>query len=282
MHPLGNNRQKKKGQHFIPKFYLKQFSTEINGEQYIWCYNKKSGDVFHSNINNVCKENWFYDRYNIYEDALSILDSDHSSIYRFIEKKPMYALKESEKRKIMEFIYVTHARTRRAREVTMDINKEVQFDKDFRRKFQYVFPGHNIEEELELLKQSFQISNIFGTKIPSYSYNPNSEEKMERLMKFDYYILKRNTGKMFYTNDHPISQFDISDKEGVKVAMPLAPDLFLIMSNSKDWLQSHPSQRIQASERFVNEANEATIQVAKDFIFSKVNDFEFVRQFLNN
>ncbi len=223
MHPIGNSRQKRKGQHYIPRFYLKQFSIERNGEHYVWCYNKKTGDVFESNINNICKENWFYDRHNIFEDALSIIDGYHSTIYRFIEEIPMYALMEPEKRKIMEFVYLTHARTRRARELTM-----------------------------------------------------------EQLMNFNYYILKNNTEKIFYTSDHPISQFDKSNEKGIKVAMPLAPDLFLIMNNSEDWMQLYPSQKIQASKWFVNEANKAMIQVAKDFIFSKTNDFEFVRQFLSN
>jgi hypothetical protein len=242
----------------------------------------KTGDIFETNINKVCKENWFYDRHNIFEDGLSILEGHHSKIYNYIRDNPIYALTEPEKRTIAEFVYVTHARTRRARNATLDINEEVQYDEDFRKRFQYVFPGHNIEEEIEQLKLSFQISNIFGVKIPSYSYNPKKDETMDILMSYDYYILKNNTGKEFYTSDHPISQFTTSEKEGIKVAIPLAPELFLIMYKGDEWMQMYPSQTVTVNEWYVNEANEATIQAANDFIFSKTDDFEFVKEYLEN
>lgn len=282
MHSLGNNRQKKKGQHFIPRFYLKRFSTERNGEYYIWCYNKKTSKIFEANITKVCKENWFYGRDNIIEDGLSILEGHHSKIYKYIQTNPIYALTELEKRTIMEFVYATHARTRKAREATLNVNEEVQYDENFRKRFQYVFPGQNIEGELEQIKQNIQLANIFGTKIPFYNYDPKTKETMEKLMSYDYYILKNNTGKDFYTSDHPISQFAPSEKEGIKVAIPLASDLFLIMYKGEDWMQMYPSQKIPVNEWFVNKANKATIQAASNFIFSKTNDFEFVKNFLSN
>jgi len=282
LQPLGNNRQKTKGQHYIPRFYLKRFSTKRNGEYYIWCYNKKTGNIFEANITKVCKENWFYGRDGFIENGLSILEGHHSKIYKYIQDNPIYALTEIEKRTIMEFVYVTHARTRRAREGTLDINKDVQQDENFRKKFQYVFPGHNIEEELERLKQGIQFANIFGVKIPFFNYNPKADETMDILMSYDYYILRNNIGKEFYTSDHPISQFTTSEKQGIKVAIPLASDLFLIMYKGEDWMQMYPSQKIQASEYFVNNANEATIQAANEFIFSKTNDFEFVKKYIEN
>ena len=282
MHSLGNNRQKKKGQHYIPRFYLKRFSTERNGEYYIWCYNTKTGNIFEANITNVCKENWFYGRDSFIEYGLSVLEGHHSKIYKYIQNNPIYALVEIEKRIIMEFVYVTQARTRKARGATLDVNEEVQYDENFRRKFQYVFPGQNIEGELERIRKGIQFANIFGIKIPSYNYDPKTEETMKKLMKYDYYILKNNTGKDFYTSDHPISQFTTSEKEGIKVAIPLASDLFLIMYKGEDWIRMYPSQKIQVNEWFVNEANEATMQAANNFIFSKTNDFEIVKKVLSN
>ena len=190
------------------------------------------------------KENWFYDRHNIFEDALSILDGHHSTIYKIIEDNPIYLLIESEKRTIAEFIYLTQARTRKAREGTLDVNEEVQYDENFRKKFQYVFTGHNIEEKLEQIKQGIQLANIFGIKIPFYNYDPKAEETMDKLMSYDYYILKNNTGKEFYTSNHPISQFELSEKEGIKVVIPLAHNLFLIICNSEEWAWMYPSQEV--------------------------------------
>lgn len=279
---MGNNRQKRRGQHYIPRFYLKHFSTEKNGKYYIWCYNIRKGKIFKANINDMCKENWFYTRNDLFEEGLSNLDGHHSTIYRILEENPIYALIEPEKRTIMEFVYITHARTRKAREGILEVNEEVQFDENFRKKFKYVFPEHNIEQDLKQIKQTMQFANIFGIKIPLYNYDPKIEEAMDKLMSYDYYILKNNTGKEFYTSDHPISQFDLSDEEGIKVAIPLASDLFLMMCNSEEWMQMYPSQKVQINEWFVDEANKATIQAANDFIFSKTNDFEFVKEYLGN
>ncbi|MHA1251839.1 MAG: DUF4238 domain-containing protein [Candidatus Helarchaeota archaeon] len=279
---MGKIRQKTKGQHYIPRFYLKRFSIKRNRGYYIWCYNLKTSKIFNSNISNVCKKNWFYDKHNVFEGTLSILERHHSKIYKIIYNNYKYTLIEPEKRLIAEFVYITHARTRKARERTLDVNEEVQYDEGFRKKFQDEFPGKNIEQELEGIRQTIQLANMFGIEIPEYDYDPKAEETIEKLMNYDYYILKNNTGKEFYTSDNPISQFTTSEKEDIKVAIPLAPDLFLIMSNSEEWMQMYPSQKILVNEWFVNKANEATIQAAKDFIFSRTNDFEFIRKYLKD
>ncbi len=39
------------------------------------------------------------------------------------------------------------------------------------------------------------------------------------------------------------------------------------------------NQEVQVNEWFVNEANATTIQTASDFIFSKTNDFKFVKDY---
>ena len=54
------------------------------------------------------------------------------------------------------------------------------------------------------------------------------------------------------------------------------------MCNSEEWAQMYPSQEVQVNKWFVDEANEATIQAASDFIFSRTNDFEFVKDYLQN
>lgn len=147
MQELGNNRQKKRGQHYNPIFYLKHFSTERNGKYYIWCFNKETGESFETNIKNIGKESWFYDRHNIFEDALSILDGHHSTIYKMIETMPIYALIEQEKRLIAEFIYLTHVRTRKAREDILPVNQDVYTMKNLEK-------NSNMFFQVKLLKKN--------------------------------------------------------------------------------------------------------------------------------
>lgn len=147
-----------------------------------------------------------------------------------------------------------------------------------------IFPRNNDYSLLWIapnIKEAIEKRDRKKRKIPSYDYDPKAGETMEKLMSYDYYILKNNTGNDFYASDHPISQFETSEKEGIKIAIPLAPDLFLIMYKGEEWMQIYPRQTVVINKWFVNEANEATIQAANDFIFSRTNDFEFVKLVLN-
>jgi len=271
---------KKRGQHYNPRFYLKYFSSENNGEYYIWCFDKEAGKSFKTNINNIGKENWFYTRNDLYEETLSILDGYHSTVYRIIETAPIYSLIEQEKRIIAEFIYLTAARTRKAREDTLVVNQDVLHNNKFRKEFQYVFPGKVIEEELEGLKRNIQLSNMFDVKI-LYN-NPNASELIDKIMSFDLFILKNEIGTEFCTSDHPISCFDLTNEEGFKVVFPLSPEQCLVIYNDKEWLEAFPTQRILVNEWFVKYANEKMIQTAHKFIYSRSSNFGFVRKFMEN
>ncbi|MHA1284477.1 MAG: hypothetical protein ACTSQP_18415 [Promethearchaeota archaeon] len=103
------------------------------------------------------------------------------------------------------------------------------------------FTGKDTEQNKKALNKQSKLVNIFRFKIPEYDYDPKAEETMENLMGYDYSILRNNMGREFYTSDHPIIQFDLSEKAGIKVAILLAPDLFLILNKGKEWMQIYLS-----------------------------------------
>ena len=86
----------------------------------------------------------------------------------------------------------------------------------------------------------------------------------------------------YYTSDHPIPNFDISDEEGYKVVFPLTPKWCLVLNNGQKLMDEYPTQIIIASEEFVKGVNEAMIQVAYKYVYSRTNDFNFVTTFLEN
>ena len=271
---------KRRGQHYNPIFYLKHFSTERKGEYYIKCFNKETGQSFESNIKNIGKENWFYSRDSEFERILSQLDAHHSTVYKIIEEHPIYLWIESEKRTIAEFIYLTAARTRRARQNRMEINEDVIHDENFRKGFRYVFPGKNIEEEIEETRRVLQLSVMFD--VNTMVTNPNAAQMIETMTNYDYFIFKNDSSMKYYTSDHPIPHFDMSDEEGYKVVFPLTPKWCLVLYNGKKLMDDYPTQIIIASEEFVKGANKAMIQVAHNYIYSKNNGFEFVKKYMEN
>lgn len=73
------NKQLKKGQHYVPQVYLRNFSPDRNGdESHIWEYNKCSNSFAYKMIANVCKQNFMYDIKN--KEAKEILEKLNSDI----------------------------------------------------------------------------------------------------------------------------------------------------------------------------------------------------------
>jgi hypothetical protein len=63
-----------KNQHYVPKFYLKNF---LNSSGKIFVFDKSTGKIFGTNVENVANENYFYD--------ISELD-EKTGIDQFLEK----------------------------------------------------------------------------------------------------------------------------------------------------------------------------------------------------
>lgn len=55
---MGKKEQRTKKQHYVPQFYLREFS---NNKRQIWVFDKKTQRSFQTNISNVASESGFYD-----------------------------------------------------------------------------------------------------------------------------------------------------------------------------------------------------------------------------
>ena len=47
-------------QHILPKFLLKGFANRIKGNSIYTLVHRKDGQIFESNIKNICAERYFY------------------------------------------------------------------------------------------------------------------------------------------------------------------------------------------------------------------------------
>ena len=80
-----SNSQQPISHHYVPKFYLKQFSTMKKKEYHIYTFDKYTMKHFKTNINNVACEDYFYDIIKgkpdyFYKKFLSILKADESKL----------------------------------------------------------------------------------------------------------------------------------------------------------------------------------------------------------
>ena len=275
-----------KRQHYTPQFYLRQFATQRNSEHYIWCYDKTNGNIFNPNVKNIGVENWFYDKKlqgeYVFERALSILEGYYSKIYRIIREKPISSLTQEEKQLFAELIYLQDTRTRKARDNMIRVNEEVINNEDFQDWFQETFPDMTIEDHLEDKKRIIQLSEMFNIEIKDNK--PRLSETLDRIMEFDLFLLIndiRITGALFYTSDHPICHYSLSEEKDMKIIFPITPELSLMFTNDKGWETMHPSHNAVINKKFVQVSNERMVEKAYRFLFSKKNDFSFVKRILN-
>ena len=177
----------------------------------------------------------------------------HSQIYRIIQSKPITTLSGEERRIFAELVYLQATRTRRAKEKALKVNDELFHNENIIRAFQKEFPDTTIEKELEGIKRTIQLSNMFGTDI---QFNkPKFSDKIKTILRYDMFLLinnVENTGMEFYTSDHPVCLFDLSEKrKGIKIAFPITSELCLMFTNDKEWTMMYPNQMAEVYRAFV-------------------------------
>ena len=123
-------KQKVKLQHYVPRFYLENFVTNIKkSKNQIFCFDKISSKTFSSSIKNIACESFFYDLSNDNEQsteiALSKLENKFSiAIKNLIENPDINLLSSEDRETISEFIIIQEFRTKEFIETEKDSYSE--------------------------------------------------------------------------------------------------------------------------------------------------------------
>src|SRR4030067_3418519 len=96
------SKEKKRKQHYVPRFYLKSFAVPKKGEYYTNCFEKSNFNQFEVNIKDVGCENYFYeiakDVPQEMEDTLSEFENEFSQVYnKLVSRASVRCLKWKEK-----------------------------------------------------------------------------------------------------------------------------------------------------------------------------------------
>lgn len=236
-----------KTQHYVPRFYLKHFSSKKNK---IWVYDKQTKKRFPSSIENVACEGYFYD------DAVLDKNKEKSqfleSYYSEIENKvsPFYtnfinSIKESgnhilttqERQTIADYLVTQIDRTREQREETYQFTTELYNQLKSKGFTEADFKRFGFEEEFYNRKELHIESILAGDEM--------RDTLSEILFDHIWIIYKNCTSFPFYTSDHPIVKHghikdDFISNEGygspgIEVAFPLNPCYILIMADREEY-----------------------------------------------
>lgn len=302
----------KEHQHVVPRFYLKQFSEEVEKDNFqIYClYKLVNSKPFRTNIKNVAVKNFFYDRFppQPIETYLSIKESQLSRTYhRIIERSSVNNITKLERKHLTYLIYFQYIRTESQRKKIIMLMRDLfnEFKSDFEKKY-------NERQMRELKDILFKRDKIYQNYLivlkrdyltnPSIKFDKNilrillslKIKVLNHLNSLDLILFKITENNLFFfTSDSPVIYYNqnaFADKEGIpifniydkftRVYYPLTPKLCLMLYNNQifNLTKISSNKEIILTSQDVEEINFINTLVIHEsyrFIFSKYEDFQF-------
>ena len=224
-------RNKIKIQHYVPRFYLRNFSVKKGKTYAIFCFDKVEGKIFYTNIERVGAEKYFYDAdrdtNQTIEKAFGKVEVRFNEAYsRLIARENLSFLSEEEKVAIAFFVITQELRTKEYRMFLSNIGKELA--------------NWLSKKELSknLKKQLKEISTddfLRSSQIKSLIRNTKNFANIMYRMK--WILFDNKTSLPFWTSDHPVSRYNPIDLSpygnlglvctGIQIHFPLSPKLSL-------------------------------------------------------
>lgn len=266
-----------KRQHFVPQFYLKNFSDD---EMHIYAYNLERKKTFNTQIRTSCQKDYFYGKDLEVEALLSELESIQKKILDEVISTKNVDVSSSEKHGILlSFLLMQKLRTQAAK---TDSNLFLNHFFD-----QYIKPMMKINKDFEKYSNEY----IQGLKIdsPDFFYKtgiPMALESFFAIMDLQPIIIGINSEKEFLTSDHPVVFNNYVDfKEypllslvspGLQIVCPLTNKLMLFLFDNN----MYTLKKNSISGEDIDSFNELQIMNCSENVFFKdKNTQEYVENF---
>lgn len=279
------SRQNKRKQHYVPRFYLKNFAVLRNGEYSISCFEKSSFNQFQVNIKDVGCEHYFYEIAGKVpqemENTLSEFESQFTQVYdKLVSSGSVRCLKWKEKEVIARFITIQELRTREMREHLRDMIKNLNtwlskkpLSKDMEKQLKEI----NTEKGVRTL----QLGTIKETLFQDNAL-------VDMLLDLKWAIFENNTKMSFWTSDHPVNRYNPIDFSpygnlgtlcrGIQIFFPLTPRLIVAFFDPIEYFfEPEKGVCIKDNVLFYN-----TLQLRNNtrHVFSIDSDFTIAKKWL--
>lgn len=281
-------------QHYVPQFYLRNFSVKKGKNNSIYCFDKFEDREFRQNVKNIACENYFYEdkgKQDL-ESDLSILEHDSSKIIRqIIITKNLNILGRKERETLALFILKQSMRTKDNRESLLLMGKMVK-------------KHMAISEELDR-KLNISIEELEGIiddlddedEIKKVHKGMLSDDNLSRFVKpiskdLNWILYLNDTETPYLTSDNPVARFNPLDYQGnggvlsrgINLYLPLNSKISLCLADPPNLYHKIPNNTVitLSDDRTINFQN--VIQVIDSYrhIFSHNNDFSLVKEMIKN
>lgn len=269
-------------QHFVPRFYLKEFGEEI------FVYDKTNDKQIISNPKNIAHHKDFYkitsDDQNVVEKMFGKFEDQQAPAFRkLIEERNYYILEEAEKLKICEFLAFMYLRTEEKRldfknhsENFLDEYAKTVLPPELKKIYSEQFKLTYSEDAIKSLHTQILLDSLIPTSIIFYN------------MRF--VMFENKTCFPFLTSDNPLTKengFDRSGlgnlgliNEGIEFYLPLTPDLTLGLL---DPITYHMAPLWMLSDKMNTiRMNFLQLVYSTRFLYSKHKKFYLIKNMLNS
>lgn len=279
----------KKRQHFVPKFYLKNFSSEKGGRRkkhLTWSFDKSTGKSNVRNINDVALEKYFNDMIrgdNVLENKLGKFENDYKRVLKkLITEKDLSLLSNDDKKMISHLIVTQFVRTREMRELVIRMD-QLRYE-------------NNITKEYNGLSPKFQHLGFIYYTINEYV----NDFKLSPFLKMKWGLMINNTELDYWTSDNPVNIYnnvrnryftERGEKyiiniglidEGVEIYYPITPKLCLSLVDSKYYPNLSSETNIEINNvKHIKDINRLQVLMSGKEIYSKNDDFSIAIDMLN-
>lgn len=275
---------KVKIQHYVPRFYLKNFAFQRDKEYRFYCFDKSDLRHFPVNIRNIGCEKFFYEgkaEKQILEKALSNLEKDFNKVYKKLaESRSLFSLNWKEKEKIASFVAVQDLRTREFREILRSLGKEMKrvlgakpLSKDF-------------EEQLKTIDTEETARSIHVNIVTDTLSGKTGMTKIILSMK--WMLFENYTKIPLWTSDQPINRFNPINNplgnlglksRGIQIFFPLNPTLGILFCDPVKYF-SKPAKVTCIKENIIF-SNTLQVRSSTRHVFSNNNDFYLAKKWLD-
>ena len=270
-------------QHYVPRFYLRNFSTFRKGSFYLNCFDKKDERTIPVNIRNIGGENYFYDTQpdtnQIIEKTLGKLESKFNASYeKIIRKENIGSLIQQERRWIAFFVVTQLLRTRLFRDILTAQRKQ----------FKEFFLKEKLTPEFEKKIRGIDDAKTIKEFHIKFMINAPTEF-VPILMKMKWCLIVNKTKLPFWTSDHPITMHNPVDMgpwsglglkmKGIQLHFPLTPRLMLYFGDPESYKHFPSRMEMDNEENLIHE-NWLQVVWSRRHLFSIDDNFSLATEIL--
>lgn len=270
-----------KKQHYIPQFYLKNFSQD--GKQ-VFVYHLKSRKAFLSPIGSTCQDKFFYGKDGEFEKALSEVEEFQAkAVKSIVETRDLTKFVGEDPFNLLSFIMLQHTRTKAAKLVAENM---VDFFIEH-----YFKPLMKSREEFK----GFTPEKIDSLKITMPRFYKwmmgTSLTNIEGIFDLKPFLLINTTKKPFITSDSPVilnNYMKIAKRSmigfqspGLQIFCPLTSSLLLLLIDEDAYRIFSSSEHIIdiTNESDVDNLNKLQLLNCLDIIiFDNSGDEKYIEQ----